>query len=162
MVADMTCFWNLGRNSCAPLLMFVISTSTFAQALPDPTRPPDSIITPVDQPAARRDSGLQSLIISPTRRAAIINGQTVELGGMLGDAKLVEVNDSYVVMRNAEGKKVLSMFEGVEIKRKVSPPPVSHAVTHKVKQKKSFKKKKSVRKPARQAQPPKSNEGGGK
>ncbi len=159
MAADMTETRNLRRKSFALLLMCASSTAAIAQTLPDPTRPPDSVISPVDQPAARRDSGLQSLIISPTRRAAIINGQTVELGGMLGDAKLVEVNESYVVLRNAEGKQVLHMFDGVEIKRKAPAGASTDAVTHARKQKKSLKKKKSAGKHARQVKPANSNEG---
>ena len=43
-------------------------------------------------------SGLHSIIISKTRRAAIIDGQTVELGEEHGNAKLVEVNEGNVVL----------------------------------------------------------------
>jgi MSHA biogenesis protein MshK len=158
MVADMTAAWNLRRNGFA-LLLCLISTVAFAQVLPDPTRPPDAIISPVDQPSASKDSGLQSLIISPTRRAAIINGQSVELGDKLGDARLVEVHESYVVLRDAEGKHVLRMFEGVEIKRKVPAATANVAITHTMKHKKPIKKNKSAGKHELHDKPPKSIEG---
>jgi MSHA biogenesis protein MshK len=155
MVADMNGAWRLCCNSCV-LLMYMGSVAASAQTLQDPTRPPDAIFTPVDQLAVHRDSGLQSLIISPTRRAAIINGQTVELGGKLGDSRLVEVNESYVVLRNAEGRQVLSMFEGVEIKRKGTPPPGADSAAH------AAKKNKSVGVRRHRVIPPKRSEGDGR
>jgi MSHA biogenesis protein MshK len=96
-----------------------------AEELVDPTRPPASIAAPVAEadvviPAA----GLQSIIIGKKRRAAIIDGQTVELGGRVGDAKLVEVNTASVVMRTKQGRQVLKLFPDVTItssKSNVSP-----------------------------------------
>ncbi len=160
MDADMTVARSPCRNSVAILLMCVVPVAALAQALPDPTRPPDSIFSPDDQQAPR-NSGLQSIFISPTRRAAIINGQTVELNGMLGDAKLVEVNESYVVLRSAEGKQVLSMFEGVEKRKHALPPLAADAAAPKMKHKKSLKKNKPAGKHARQVKPPGSNQGDG-
>src|SRR3989338_11072085 len=78
-----------------------------AEELPDPTRPPASIAAPVaasSVEAAPAPAGLQSIIISKTRRAAIIDGETVELGGKHGDAKLIEVNEGSVILRGAQGR----------------------------------------------------------
>jgi len=62
------------------------------------------------------------VIISPDRRAAIINGQTVELGGKYGDAQLTEVNESGVVLSGTRGKqKLLLMFPAVGISKKEPP-----------------------------------------
>ncbi len=129
MVADMTSAKSFCCNWCSLLIMSAISAGAGAQILPDPTRPPDEIFIPANL-QSRSDSGLQSVIISPTRHTAIINGQTVEQGEMLGNARLVEVNESYVVLRSAEGRQVLSMFNGVEIKKAGSTSSSINAAAH--------------------------------
>jgi len=98
-----------------------------AEDLPDPTRPPASIFAPAAKTGigrkavAKSSSGLHSIIISETRRAAIIDGQTVELGGQLGKARLVEVNAGSVVLQRGKNRQVLTLFPGVEITRKELP-----------------------------------------
>lgn len=98
-----------------------------AENLPDPTRPPASIFAPAagtgvgQKTVAKSSSGLHSIIISETRRAAIIDGQTVELGGQLGKARLVEVNAGSVVLQRGKNRQVLTLFPGVEITRKEMP-----------------------------------------
>jgi MSHA biogenesis protein MshK len=89
-----------------------------AENLPDPTRPPGDVITATGAGHGRgveSSSGLRSIIISDTRRAAIIDGKTVELGGRLGNARLVEVNPGSVVLQRGKNRQVLSMFPGVKI-----------------------------------------------
>lgn len=98
----------------------------YAEDLPDPTRPPAMILAPnaaSGQGAVenRWSSGLQTIIISESRRAAIIDGQTVELGAKHGDAKLIEVNEGSVMLQGAQGRQVLSLFPDVKISRKESP-----------------------------------------
>lgn len=107
--------------------VFCLLTSVFfplhAEELPDPTRPPASIFAPAAttgigrKAAANSSSGLRSIIISETRRAAIIDGQTVELGGQLGTARLVEVNVGSVVLQRGKSRQVLTLFPGVKITR---------------------------------------------
>ncbi len=103
-------------------------TSTFAE-VSDPTRPPANISAPIaaEVEMESQPTGLQSVFISKTRRAAIIAGQTVELGGKYGDAKLIEVNEGSVVLRGPQGRQVLSLFPDVKITRnneavKTKPP----------------------------------------
>ena len=87
-----------------------------AEELPDPTRPPASIAAPVAASSVEAaPAGLQSIIISKTRRAAIIDGETVELGGKHGDAKLIEVNEGSVILRGAQGRQVMTLFPDVKI-----------------------------------------------
>ena len=97
------------------------SVSCCAEALVDPTRPPASIIAPVAAASGAVESppsGLQSIIISKTRRAAIIGGETVELGGKHGDAKLTEVNEGSVVLRGVQGRQVMTLFPDVKMTSK--------------------------------------------
>ena len=98
-----------------------------AADLPDPTRPPSSIFAPVAGPAEDLSSGLHSIIISDIRRAAIIDGKTVELGGEHGGARLVEVNEGGVVLQRAQSRQALSLFPGVKITRKEAPDTVPAA-----------------------------------
>ena len=100
------------------LLLGALPLATLAEVLPDPTTIPAEVRAPVAADGeAAPDSGLQSIIIAPGRRAAIINGQTVEQGGKYGDARLIRVNESSVVLRGPQGKQVLRLFPGVEIRK---------------------------------------------
>ncbi len=95
-----------------------------AEDLPDPTRPPPGIAATSGTATARESapsSGLRSIIISGTRRAAIIDGKTVELGGQLGRARLVEVNAGSVVLQRGNTRQVLTLFPGVKITRNEMP-----------------------------------------
>ena len=94
----------------------LFSAFCYAEELPDPTRPPASIAAPVAASSVEAaPAGLQSIIISKTRRAAIIDGETVELGGKHGDAKLIEVNEGSVILRGAQGRQVMTLFPDVKI-----------------------------------------------
>ncbi len=83
---------------------FLPSVFCCAEELPDPTRPPAELAAPAGGAAASQLPGLQSIIISRDRRAAIIDGKTIELGGKYGDSKLIEVNEGNVVLGSAQGR----------------------------------------------------------
>ncbi len=108
-------------GAAAPRLVIAVfcllpSAFCYAEELPDPTRPPASIAAPVAASSVEAaPAGLQSIIISKTRRAAIIDGETVELGGKHGDAKLIEVNEGSVILRGAQGRQVMTLFPDVKI-----------------------------------------------
>ena len=94
------------------------SVFCYAEELADPTRPPAAIVIPATATAGSLPSGLQSVIISKNRRAAIIDGETVELRGKHGDATLIEVAESGVVLQGAQGRQVLMLFPGVRMMQK--------------------------------------------
>ena len=93
-----------------------------AQGLVDPTRPPPGFA--VGDPEVTGDAGgglvLQSVMISPAGRAAIINGEMVKLGQKFGDAVLIRVAENEVVLKGGSGTQVLKMYPGVE-KREIAP-----------------------------------------
>lgn len=64
---------------------------------------------------------LQSILLSATRKAATISGQTVMLGAKYGEARLVKLTPSEAVLRTAEGLQVLKLFPDVEKKGRVAP-----------------------------------------
>lgn len=93
-----------------------------AEELSDPTRPPEifTAVAPVSGVAASsvvatNPAGLQSIIISKTRRAAIIDGETVELGGKYGDAKLIAINEGGIVLYGAQGRQTMTLFPDVKM-----------------------------------------------
>jgi hypothetical protein len=97
---------------------FLSSAICYAEELPDPTRPPAIINIPDPATGGGAPSGLQSIIISKTRRAAIIDGETVELRGKHGDATLIEVSETGVVLQGAQGRQVLTLFPDVQVMQK--------------------------------------------
>ena len=116
---------NIGGALLRPLLgigMFCALSAAVvplhAENLPDPTRPPADVIADYGARhgrGAESSSGLRSIMISDTRRAAIIDGKTVELGGRLGNARLVEVNPGSVVLQRGKNRQVLTLFPRVRI-----------------------------------------------
>lgn len=106
------------RLTCL-VVAVLFSAIAVAEELPDPTRPPASTAAPVAEKAGgateNQPSGLHSIIISKARRAAIIDGETVELGGKHGDAKLIEVNEGSVVLQGAQGRQVITLFPDVKM-----------------------------------------------
>ena len=69
---------------------------------------------------------LQSVMISPTRRAAIINGVMVRQGEKYGDAVLVKVTENEVVLKSGSESQVLKLYPGVE-KRVAAQAPAKGA-----------------------------------
>ncbi|MFA6014011.1 MAG: hypothetical protein WC742_03015 [Gallionellaceae bacterium] len=119
------------------------------ELLGDPTRPAFEPIIPVDNNVAGDvanapaifDDNLQSIIISPQYRAAVIGGITVAVGEKIGDATLVEVRESSVVLSSAKGKKVLELFPGVRI-NKIALPVMQEEVSARINTGKKINKKK--------------------
>jgi MSHA biogenesis protein MshK len=97
--------------------------SATAQVTTDPTRPPpgfDSGMAAADTGEAGGGTMLQSVMISPTQRSAIISGVVVKLGEKYGDAVLVRVAESEVVLKSGGVQQVLKLYPGVE-KRVIVP-----------------------------------------
>jgi hypothetical protein len=94
------------------------SASASAQITTDPTRPPAGLAAEAPRGAVPGNQ-LQSVMISPTRKAAIINGVPVELGGKYGDAVLTKVAEDEVVLESGSSRQVLRLHPGVEKKIEV-------------------------------------------
>lgn len=102
-----------GAAACAFLMIVVPAT---AQALVDPTRPPASLGTEPANSGQASQSGpvLQSVLISPRRKEAIISGQTVKLGDKVGEAKVVRIAEDEVVLRSGKELQTLKLFPNIE------------------------------------------------
>ena len=107
---------NVLRGSMALLAASLAAMPVFAEDL-DPTRPPSGI---AEMPAtvatkeAQPSAGLQQIIRrAGAKPAAVINGQRVELGGRVGDARLAEVSEDFVVLHGASGRETLYLTPGI-------------------------------------------------
>jgi hypothetical protein len=94
------------------------SASASAQITTDPTRPPAGLAAEAPKGAVAGNQ-LQSVMISPTRKAAIINGVPVELGGKYGDAVLTKVAEDEVVLESGSSRQVLKLHPAVDKKIEV-------------------------------------------
>jgi len=107
------------------ILLMLLSSPAWAQQ-EDPTRPPAQAGAPARDAtsavAAPAATGLQSVILSRDgkgRPAAVIHGAVVQLGGMVGEARLVKVAEDHVVLLGAEGRATLRLMPAAEKVMKV-------------------------------------------
>ena len=88
-----------------------------AQALPDPTRPAiagSGYDTSLAYGAQQDGPVLQSVMISPQRKLAVISGVKVDLGGKYADAKLIRISEGEAVLQRGGELQTLKLFPGVE------------------------------------------------
>ena len=110
--------------------MLAIALAVFAAAgtaavigeLPDPTRPlsgrtvaPSPTPVPVQAPSV-----LQSILVSPQRRLAVISGRTVRVGDHVGDAVVTEILPYEVVLQR-NGQEVRMRLMSRLNKQAVNP-----------------------------------------
>lgn len=85
-----------------------------AQGMTDPTRPPGGMAAAAGDEAAAGGPVLQSVMLSPGRKVAMISGEIVVLGGRYGSARLVKLTESEAVLKNGPETTVLRLFPLVE------------------------------------------------
>ena len=90
-----------------------VASTAVAQALRDPTRPPAASTKAVAGRTEQSGWILQSVLISPERRYAIINGEVVPVGGSIAGAELVAIAAERVTLRTREGLRVVHLFPDV-------------------------------------------------
>jgi MSHA biogenesis protein MshK len=109
---------------CAAATVALMADAADAQLNNDPTRPPAAVLSAT--PGGDVQSGgplLQSVMITPTERSAIIGGERVKQGGKYGDARVVKITETEVVLRSSTGTETLRLYPGVEMKPAVAVPP---------------------------------------
>ncbi len=85
-----------------------------AQGMTDPTRPPGGMAAAAGDDTATGGPVLQSVMLSPGRKVAMISGEIVVLGGRYGSARLVKLTESEAVLKNGPETTVLRLFPLVE------------------------------------------------
>jgi hypothetical protein len=81
----------------------------------------DNMVLPASL-TATSTARLQSILISPGRRAAIISGVSVALNGRFGDAVLVAIDESTVTLRTGRTDTILMLYPD-------APKPYGRSVT---------------------------------
>lgn len=76
----------------------------------DPTRPPSAASSAPDAEKGAPNRALQSVLIAPGRSVAVIDGQLVRVGSRLGDARVVKIDESGVVLRNGSTTETLKLL----------------------------------------------------
>ena len=90
-----------------------VASAAVAQTLRDPTRPPAAGANRVVGKMQASGWILQSVLISPERRYAIINGEVVALGGSIAGADLISIAAERVTLRTREGLRIVYLFPDV-------------------------------------------------
>ena len=92
----------------------LVAPAALAQGLADPTRPPSASAQGGPDDALPAGRQLQSVLLSGGRKIAVIDGNMVALGGMLGDARVVRITETEVVLKTGEETETLKLFPGVD------------------------------------------------
>ena len=102
----------MARRMSRVLALLALAAACAAAAAPfaDPTRPP-ALLDP-----GRRDAALpsgprlESVLIGPDRRIAVVSGQQVSIGSPLGDGRVVRITESEVRISGPRGEQSLKLF----------------------------------------------------
>jgi MSHA biogenesis protein MshK len=103
----------------AGAVVVLVGAGAAAETLPDPTRPPAFLFVPADGETAASESArgglvLQSVLIGPDRRTAIIGGRHLDVGDRVGEFTLVKVDATQVLLKGPEGSRTLRLFPDVD------------------------------------------------
>ena len=94
--------------------------AALAQPMRDPTRPPSA-----DGDPARAEtvapSRLQSVLLSPNRSVAVIDGRPVTLGDRVGAARVVAISPAEVTLEHGASRQTLKLLPAGVHKRPVTP-----------------------------------------
>ena len=85
----------------------------------DPTQPP-ALRDAGDASMASGGPRVESILIAPDRRLAVINGEQVTVGSRVGSGAVVRITDTEVVVRGADGEQTLKLFP--ELARSAAAP----------------------------------------
>lgn len=95
-------------------VLLLVCAGAGAQALDDPTRPPASLVAPSQaKPATLGKPQLQSILVASQaggRRLAVIDGQIVRVGSKVGDAVVLEIRDTVVVVQRGKRQETFRLY----------------------------------------------------
>ena len=90
----------------------------------DPTRPPDMSAVALEMTVTAGGTPIRvsSILVSQSRQFAVINGERLRVGDMIGDARVLEILPYAVWLETAEG----------DVEVRIGSEPVKVAVTDNV------------------------------
>ncbi len=80
----------------------------------DPTRPPSAAAGLPGGEKTGQSRTLQSVLIAPGRSVAVVDGEMVRVGSRLGDAQVVKIDESGVVLRSSGRTETLKLLPDVK------------------------------------------------
>lgn len=103
-------------QAVALISSLALAPAAMGQGLPDPTRPPAAMMGWKEgvQQSVPPGPVLQSVLVSPDRKVAIISGQAISLGEKFGDARVIKISESEVILSGSDGVQTLKLFPGIE------------------------------------------------
>lgn len=94
---------------CLSLAFGLLSSSLLALNVGrDPTKP--VILNPQTSPSKSNGYDLRSIIVSKTRKLAMINEELVGIGDMVGDAKILAINNNSVLLELGGQQTTIYLF----------------------------------------------------
>lgn len=84
-----------------------------AQSMADPTRPPADYLPAAAGKSPDSPAAGQILVISQDRKFATINGETVALGGLYRDGRVIGISDEGVVLQRRSGTETIKLYSSV-------------------------------------------------
>jgi hypothetical protein len=82
----------------------------------DPTRPAAASEGAGGPGGSEAGPRVESILIAPDRRIAIISGEAVALGGRIAAGQVVRITESEVVIRGEEGERTLKLFPEIAVR----------------------------------------------
>jgi hypothetical protein len=104
----------------APLFVLAASWTTagLGETMRDPTQPPAMQMAKAGKTSSTPYTGpglvVRSIRIGPAGRLAMIGGVGVKVGDSLGEAKVIAIRESEVVLREPQGSRTLKLYPGVD------------------------------------------------
>jgi MSHA biogenesis protein MshK len=109
--------WLVLIEALAASALALVAGTACGQSLSDPTRPPAAFHLGTGPARSGEATGglvLQSVLIFPDARSAIISGEHVLLGQKIGGQRLVKVAETEVVLLNGAARRTLRLFPSVD------------------------------------------------
>ena len=108
------------RIELAALLAVMLSAPACAEGLTDPTRPPSGLDVTASgarsAEAAPASLVLESVLIHPDSRIAIISGERLALGQKIRGLRLVKIADTEVVLLDGGERRTLKLYPSAQKK----------------------------------------------
>lgn len=102
-------------RNVAALCLLAVTASVMAESLVDPTRPPAALNPALaNASAAYTGPALQSVLVSRGRKVAIIDGKEVRVNEKFGDARVIRITETEVVLRSGKNVQTLKLFPDMD------------------------------------------------
>lgn len=112
-------------RTLAGLALASVCTMAVAESLRDPTRPVEATVSrrATGKPVSQHRLVLQTVVISPQRRTAVISGRVLSPGDRISGYTLTEIHEAEVVVKGPKGTRTLRLYPAVKKIASTTRPP---------------------------------------